>query len=378
MSVRIFNENFLIDDLLANKLASSEQTAFPSINALNLERRSRVWRTGGYWLIDSSNNEIVFEETAATPLTATIAEAGYTSTTALLAAIKTALEAVGASTYTVELDTLTLRVKITSDGAGGGGILTIFWSLSSIASTIGFSATSTDSGALTYTADVLRIHTEEFFQFDFGIATLPKAFCLIGPRNSPIKITPSAVIKIEGNETSNWSSPTSSITVDYDDEVLFSVNPEGLWSEQLRYARVQFVDNANPQGFVEIGALFMGNFFEATRGAVQFPFQGNYVDRSRTVFSEGGQTFSDTREQTESFSVNWFGLTIAEKEEIDDVFASLGTSNPFFVQFDSDNTLAFSTRKEKYIRYVKFSEPPSYQLESPGNFSCRMTFLEEL
>ena len=379
MSVRIFNENVLDPNLISNQVFSSEQTAFPASNALNFQRRSKVWRTNGHWEITSSNNTIVFRETTAVDLTATVAVADYSSTVALFAAIKSALEAAGSSTYTVESDATTLKVKFTSNGAGGGGIFEIDWTSSSMASILGFVSTEEDTGALTYTADELKIHTDEYIEFDFGISTLPTAFALIGARNSPIKITPSATIKLQGNETNSWGSPTADLTVDYDDEVFCSVNTSGLWSEALRYARIQIIDQANVNGFVEIGALFLGTFFEGTRGKAQFPFRGEHVDRSKRVISEGGQTFSDIREKTEKFSIDWFGLTIAEKESIDDLFFELGTGNPFFVQFDgSTDPLAFSGRKEKYLRYVKFERAPSYQLVSPGNFSCKMTFLEEL
>lgn len=378
MSVRIFNTNFLDLDLISNLSQSSQQSAFPIENALNLQRRSKVWRSNGYWDITASNNTIIFRETTAVDLTATVAEAEYTSSTALFAAIKTALEAAGASVYTVEADATTLKVKITSDGAGGGGIFEIDWTTSTMGDILGYDTAAEDTGALTYTADVLKLATSEWIQFDFGISTQPTAFCLIGARNDPIQITPSATIKIQGNETDVWNpgSVNSEITLDYDDRVIASINSTGLWSEALRYARVLIEDLDNPNGYVEIGALFLGTFFEGTRGKVQFPFRGVHVDRSNITFSEGGQTFSDIREQTERFQVRWFGLTVAEKEEIDDLFRELGTSQPFFTQFDAAQS--FSSDLAKMIRYVKFENPPVYDLVSPGVYTCAMNFREEL
>lgn len=380
MSVRLFNDNYIDLDVISQLTFSSEQANFPLTNAFNLQRRSKVWRTNGYWDITASNNEIIFRETVAVDLTATIAVDEYTDSTSLFAAIKTALEAAGSSTYTVESDATTLKIKITSDGAGGGGIFEVDWPNSSMASVLGFNTSEEDTGLLTYTADLLRIHTEEWIQFDFGISNLPQAFCLIGARNAPIKISPSATIQLQGNETNNWSSPTADITLDYDDEVIFTANSDGLFPEALRYARLRIIDNDNVFGFVEVGALFLGTFFEGTRGKVQFPFQGKYVDRSNTVTSEGGQTFSDIREKTEEFSIDWFGLTISEKETIDSFFDDFGTSNPFFVEFDRDteSNLAFSSRVEKYVRYVKFQGAPTYALESPDVFSCSMNLIEEL
>lgn len=378
MGVRIFDDNYLIPSLISNQYKSSEQAAFPLTNAFNFQRRSRVWRSNGYWNITSSNNTIIFRETTGVDLTATVAVSEYTSTTALYAAIKTALEAVGASTYTISQDATTLKHKFTSNGSGGGGIFEIYWSNASttMETILGFSSDEDDTGALTYTADALRIHTSEWITWDFGITTLPKAFALIGARNDPIKITPSATITLSANETNVWTSPTYQTTITYDDEVMYVTSSTGLWTEALRYARLDIVDNDNTAGYIEVGALYLGDFFDPTRARVQYPFAGSYVDRSITTFSEGGQSFSDVREKTEVFSISWFGLTVAEKEQIDTMWLSFGTSQPFFVEFDPDTS--FYSTVNKSIRYVKFQQEPSYDLVSPANFSCRMTLREEL
>lgn len=378
MSVRILNNNFLDLDLIANFTYSSEQAAFPVTNALNLQRRSKVWRSNGYWEVTALNNTIIFRETLAVDLTATVAVGEYSSSTALFTAIKTALEVAGASTYTVSADTTTLKVKIVSNGVGGGGIFQIDWTTSTMATMLGFLTTEEDTGALTYVADELRIASGEWLQFDFGLSSLPTAFVLVGARNKPIKITPSATIKLQANETDVWEPGTinTEITLDYNSSVIASINSVGLWNEALRYARILIEDLSNPEGYVEIGALFLGTFFEATRGQVQFPFQAQYSDNSRTTFSEGGQTFSDIREKSEIFNIEWFGLTITEKEEIDDLWNDLGLSNPFFVQFDKD--LVFSSDQSKMIRYVKFVDPPQYELVSAGVYRATMSLREEL
>ncbi len=376
MSVRILHNNFLDTSLVSHQTQSSEQTAFPASNMFNFQRRSKVWRSNGYWEITSSNNTIIFRETLAVDLTATVTAGEYTSSTALYTAIKSALEAVGDSTYTVSTDATTLKVKIASNGSGGGGVFQIDWVNSTMGSTLGFATTEEDTGALTYTADELKIHTSEWVKWDFGISTLPKAFCLIGSRNSPIKISPSATLKLQGNETDIWTDPSSEITLTYEDDVIYSINSAGLWDEALRFARLLIQDTDNPQGYVQIGSLFLGDYFDAVRGRVQYPFSGVYVDSSLTTFSEGGQSFSDIRQKTEVFSITWFGLTIADRENIDDLWDNLGTSNSFFMQFDPDT--AFSSSGNKLIRFVKFQSAPSYELVSPGNFSCKMILREEL
>lgn len=382
MTVRILDENFLDLDLFANNTVSSEQTAFPDENLYVAQRRSKVWRSNGYWDVTSSNNTIVFRETIAVDLTATIAVDTYNSDTLFFAAVKTAFEATGASTYTISRDSVTNKIKILSGGGGGGGLLQLVWTdgaSAGFAGIAGFDTSTDDEDLLEYTAGELRIHTDEWVQWDFGISTNPDAFVLIGPRNQPIKISTGATIKLQANETDVWTSPSFDQTITYNENVmsLFKTNltDDGLHTEALRFWRVQIIDNDNPLGFVEVGNLFLGDFFTASRGRVQFPLNSAWVDRSPTIFSEGGQTFSDVREKTEIFNLQWLGLTIADREEFDGIFDTFGTSVPLFVSLDPDNV--FST-DISMLRFVKFERAPTWRLNSPRNFSMTMALREEL
>ncbi len=103
------------------------------------------------------NDKIDFEETAASELTATLSSGQYTSTE-LETEIKTRLEAVGASVYTVAYDTGTNKFTITSDGAGGGGIFNLLWATGTNTALtsgeiIGYDITADDTGSLAYLAD---------------------------------------------------------------------------------------------------------------------------------------------------------------------------------------------------------------------------------
>jgi len=377
--ILLMKDNYLDPSVISNVYESSEQAAFPADNLYNAQRRSKVWRSAGAWEIDSTNSYILFRETTGVDLDCTLTEGEYASSTALFAHIKSKMEsAVGAgSTYTIEHDTTTNKVRFTSNGAGGGGIFEMYWTTSTgLASTLGFLTTEDDTGVLTYLADELKLSTGEWLKWDMGISTNPQAFVMIAKRNSPIPITVTATIKLQGNETDSWGSPSYEQALTYNSQAMYRFSDTGLHTEALRYWKLLIEDLDNPEGHVELGSVFLGNYFESTRGAVQFPFNGKYIDRSVTAFSEGGQTFSDEREKSESFSINWFGLTIAEKEDIEDFWTRFGTARPFFVAFDPDT--AFSSSVNKYIRYCKFEQEPAYQLESPGNFSSSMALREEL
>jgi hypothetical protein len=242
-------ENFIDAEIVSNRSASSAQTAFAVTNIENKQRRSKVWRSNGYWNIQAGvNDTIIFRETSLTNLTATIAFGEYTSSTSFFIAIKTSLEAIGASTYTIT-HTTDFKIQIASNGSGGGGIFELITTHASFnaENELGFANTSDFTGGLTYQGDFLRIHGSEgeWIRWDMGLSSNPSVFILTGPRNRALKISPTAVIKLQGNETNNWSSPNYEKTLTYDDSVIIESSDTGLHANSLRDWRLSIIDQ-NP------------------------------------------------------------------------------------------------------------------------------------
>lgn len=376
-NIYFFDNNFIDPDVVNAATTSSAQTAFPYSNITDFNRRSKVWRSAGYWVITAANNGIVIYDTAATPLTGNVTVGTYTTAT-LLVALKAKLEAISASTYTVTVSSTTGKINIASNGAGGGGIFSLITTNASftMASVLGFDTATDLTGALTYSADYLRIATEEFIQWDLGLSSNPHAIAIIGPRNAPLKLSPGSTLTLQGSQTNSWSTIEFSQVLTYNDSTIAYFVSTGVHTEQLRYWRLLISDLSNSYGYVEIGSIFLGEAFSTSQGRAQFPLNYDLVDRSNVIFSEGGQTFSDKKEQTTEFSSNWIGLSVADVEGLVDLFARYGTHKPFFILLDPD--AVFSSVYNKNLRYVKFLSEPQFNLLSPGNFSASINFREEL
>ncbi len=105
-------------------------------------------------LITASNNKIDFKESGGgSELTATIPVGQYKDPHDLATAIKTALDDVGAATYTVTYNDANGKFTIATDGV----FLSILWNTgtntaNTIATKIGFSAGADSTGATTYTS----------------------------------------------------------------------------------------------------------------------------------------------------------------------------------------------------------------------------------
>ena len=378
--VKLFFFNYISSDILAYSDVSSEQASFPAENIYSKQRRSKVWRSAGNFDVTSSNNQIVFRETSGGPdLTATLTVASYASISAMCAEIKAALEVAGDSTYTVTNSTSTgFKFNIVSNGAGGSGVFQLMCSNVGFtsASLLGFD-TSADltSATLTRTSDFLRINSSEWLLWDMGLSTNPKAFIVIGPRNSPLKISPSATLTLQASHSDAWTTPGFEQVLTYNDQAIYHVNSAGIGDQAYRYWRLK-IEDENPNGYIEIGAAFLGNYFNPSRGRVQFPFSFNVIDDSDTIVSEGGQTYSDIKQTTASYQLSWFGLEKEDVEEFEEQFQEYGTNKPFFVALDSD--AVFSTSANKRVIFAKIVSDPSSSLISPNNFELTVNIKESL
>jgi hypothetical protein len=375
--MKLFLDQYADINVLANYEFSSEQTSFPGVNVLNNNRRSKVWRSNGYWNITSLNNTFIFRDVnAGADKIAVVPVFEYHSTAAFVIALKTAMDLVGSNVYTV---TYNAQNKFVIASSGAYFELRNADVLSTLAGVIGFDTALHATGFTTYTADVLSLNTgSEWIMFDLGLPSFPNAFAMTDERNRPLKFSPSASFTLSGNFTDpiDWSSAAFIQSLTYDPEVIMQMVPAdgNFYASALRYWRIDIADQ-NALGYVQLGSVFLGRYFAPTR-CPQFPFENGMVDRSITTFSEGGQSFSDILPQTESFKVNYKNLTTADVEFIRYYFNIYGTAKPFFVVFD--DTVAFSSAIERKTRLVKFDNEPSFSLESFENWSCNMSFREEL
>lgn len=380
MSSQFLSNNYGQTSTTASITATSEASGFPKENALDVTRRTKVWRSGGYYLVESGSNEITFEETASTPLTATVAVGGYSSFSALATAIKTALEAVGGSVYTIDQNTSTLKARISSDGAGGGGIFNLLWTTSSgIGDILGFDTTSNDTGSTSYTADSLRITTGEYFLFDFGMGINPDAIVVSWRQDIVNQINDTATLDVKGNYTNNFTTSiysASASKTEYGFLLRKDDSSSGLATDYLRYWRLGITDLDNVNGYIELGSIFIGDFIGFSRGCVQIPFSGGWEDGSITEVTEGGQSVGSKRYITRQFRTEWYALTQAEKELFDNFYERVRTVDPFYILLDPNQVLGSTV--ERHLAYVRFNSAPSWTMDRPGVFTLSCDLREDI
>lgn len=374
--VQIFNHNWLFDEVIVSTTASSQKTGFPVKNLNDYQRRSKVWRSDGFWQITTDDNQIIFREQVGVNMLAVIAEDDYASTTLLLAAIKTALEIAGANTYTVAIDASTGRIKITSNGSYFSLITTD--ADFTAADLLGFTTSADRTGSLSYTADSLKISTGEYIQWDLGTGRNPKAFLAIGERNSDIKLSPTAIITLEANIVNDFTAPPYAVTLPYNRHILaVTDDTQGLvGTDAYRYWRLSIEDPANIYGQIELSAVYLGDLWMAERGAVKFPYTERPVDLSSVSYSESGHATVYRRQKTATLDVEWSFLSALDFENLSEIWDSVGTTDPFFINLDPG--VVFSVDRNRHFKLVRFASEPRFTLTSPGVWNADMTLREEI
>lgn len=366
-------DNFFDVDESNSITTSSANSTYPITNAYRFQRRGRIYRTNGNVTINSTNKRIAFKESAmGSVLYTDIIEGSYLVGSTLLTAIKAALEDAGAATYTVTYTALN-KIKI----ATSGGYFDLLWEdvQATARDVLGFAEVDL-TGALDYTADYARIHSEEWVMVDFGLPINPECFIAIGKRNDQLNISESAVLKLQGNTTDNWTSPEFETTLNWNESVIQISNANGLHTQPLRYWRFYVEDIDNSSGFIQFSNFFFGKSWIPERGCAQFGFSNRLRDLSVTVYSDSGVSLSDVRQQTQEFAFEFNFMTKDDMDEFMFIFETYGTSKPFFIIMDPNGVMG--TNPQDFTKYVKFTSEPDIRIVNPNVYNVSVNLREEL
>jgi hypothetical protein len=368
--------NNLAEESLINAFSfSSEQTLYPAENVLADKKAYKTWRSNGCFEVTSANNTIIFMEDTASNYTATIAVGTYSSRTAFNAAVKAALEAVGDNTYSVSVDA-DFKTVITSNLVTGGSVFSLIGTdpLFTALPLLGYSA-SDYIGLDSYTASTVVLHTLEYLEFDFGVATEVQSVILLGNTDKAFGLSSSAIVTVQINETANWSSPEFEETLTWSEFGIYTLNADGLFTPRRRL-RIKIVDPQNANGHIELASVFVGTLQAFERAAPQFGFTDTVQDLTVVLDSIGGSLIADRRPRysENTYSLNF--MTNQDKEDLQDIYERYGLTRPLFFIFDENETLG--TEAERMVKLMRFTGPLGFTKESSRIWNITMRLREEL
>ena len=328
--------------------SSTEHTNFPDDNVVH-RWHTRPWRSnygagsgwGRFVITAASNDRIDFDEGGG-EITANLTPGVYTADS-LAAHLKVIMDvASGAHTYTWEYLDGSNKFKCTD---GTGNFQFLWLNGTNVARSVGpvigadMTADAPNPAGPIWTADYIRIHNAEWLVFDFGSAQSVQSFVL---RNNNFQS--GATVRIQGHTANTWAAPSVTYTfgtIDNDIMVYF-------WAsvQSYQYWRIYINDIDNPDGYVEMGRVFLGSYFSPTRGFKE-EYGDNILDPSDVMFSKGGQISSNEEDEYVSVDLS-FPAATADFATFKSMFNDRGRRKDMFVCLDTDN---FAT-ETYYMRFA--------------------------
>jgi hypothetical protein len=280
----------------------------------------------------ASKSQYVDDVAVSQRYTAALTVGDYDATT-LAAEMKTRMDAAG-GTYTITYSDTTNKFTI-----AGSQTFILYWlNITNAAwGLIGFSLSQTRDSAIstTITSTYMRIHSLEEVRYDLG-AESNIYFAAVKNHNLQSTSTPQIVF---------WS-----------DAFITEAEIESMtWNEAFmvvplnqfyRYVGFRAADVDNPDTYIEIGRLWIGEWFKPRIG---FSMERERVPNDPSVIaeSENGQASSIQRTKFDTWNYTFEGVDPTDKDTFDAIFAEVGTSKPIMICEDPD--AADLTVNTKYV-----------------------------
>lgn len=182
---------------------------------------------------------------------------------------------------------------------------------------------------------------DEWIKFDAGSGnTITVTDCAINGHN----FSSGATVKIQGNATDVWTAPTIDETITFNAGVMYKQFTGGSY----QYWRLSIVDSSNPDTYVELGILFIGE--DLNLGDIydrEYPIQNE--DTSIRHFTRTGQMYGDKGIIRDIYV---FSLPHVddEKSDIEAWFDAVGMWRSWFLIIEPTDLTNFP------IQYMAFNE----------------------
>jgi len=183
--------------------------------------------------------------------------------------------------------------------------------------------------------------TSEWVKWDAGAGnTITVTDCALIGHN----FTSDCTVKIQGNATDVWTSPSVNETITFNAGVMYKQFAGGSY----QYWRVSIVDASNPDTYVQVGVIFIGEDLDLG-DIIYREYSMQYDDTSIQAFTQTGQLYGDQGIIREIYNFQ-FPYINTEKSSIDMWFKTVRKFRSWFLlTFPADLT-------NHPIKYVVFTE----------------------
>jgi hypothetical protein len=166
-----------------------------------------------------------------------------------------------------------------------------------------------------------------------------------------VKLSDTAVVKLQANATNVWTSPSVNVTVSLDDT--YDLITHFFSSVQsYRYWAVEVTDTSNAYGYIEIAKVILAKGTQLGQ-TPEIGFNDTIDDQSKISETPYGHRYADVYPGRRSFSFSYSAMTKEDIETLQSIFARVGRVTPIAVALDPTETLF---DKDRFFLYGYLSD----------------------
>ncbi len=167
--------------------------------------------------------------------------------------------------------------------------------------------------------------TGQWVKFDLETAQKVTMLAIFGHN-----LTSGATIKLEANTTDSWALPPYSHTLTWNALAIVE-----FLDQTYRWWRISIEDGANPDGYIEIGRICAGEYYEPAVNVVE-TVQKSLVDPSTVEESDGRNEWSVERTKYRTYEVQFWDIDATQQGELETMFRAVGITRPLVFALDPD------------------------------------------
>ncbi len=189
---------------------------------------------------------------------------------------------------------------------------------------------------------------DQYARFDFQTIEPVDAVILLWPKEDDIKLSDSAVIRVQANATDIWTSPAVNevLTIDQTYEVatkFFSTD------QNYRYWRVFIDDPSNPYGYVELGVVWIGKSLSIDNAENGFGF--GFVNNSVVSKNSFGHSYVDQYPLLQQVQFKFNNMYYDNIQILENAYRINGNHKPVVIVLDPEEAVF---TKDHFLVYGKF------------------------
>jgi hypothetical protein len=186
-------------------------------------------------------------------------------------------------------------------------------------------------------------------------------------------LTASATVTFEGHTADSWGAPTVNetltIATDSDSNVLPNI-VHYFTQDTLRWWRVTIDDPTNPDGYIQVGRIMFGEYYEVTRD-LSADMRVERVDPSEGTKAPGEVPVLTQKARFRRIRTTFQFVAQAEADKWDAIFDYVGNSKPALISWEP------TTRPTKSSAYVYMLTPLTLAHQFSGYFDAAAIVWEE-